>query len=120
MPSAGWVRAQSHLRMRSVPPDLHTATNPLPRTPAPLPPPLQVIHCIENGLPLLIENVPQNIDPVLDAVIQRRVMKRGRSMVLKLGDAEVEYNPRFRLYLQTKVGVGVETAGLRGSTSLSW
>ncbi len=31
---------------------------------------LQVIHCIENGLPLLIENLPEDIDPVLDSVIQ--------------------------------------------------
>lgn len=30
----------------------------------------QVIHCIENGLPLLIENLPEEIDPVLDSVIQ--------------------------------------------------
>ena len=34
---------------------------------------LQVIHCIENGLPLLIENLPEEIDPVLDAVIQKKV-----------------------------------------------
>lgn len=62
-----------------------------------------VIHCIENGLPLLIENCPEDIDPVLDSVIQKKTMKRGRSLVLKLGDAEVEYDPRFRLYLQTKL-----------------
>lgn len=30
-------------------------------------------------------------------------MKRGRALVLKIGDAEVEYDPRFRLYLQTKI-----------------
>ena len=30
-------------------------------------------------------------------------MKRGRSLILKLGDAEVEYDPRFRLYLHTKL-----------------
>lgn len=37
------------------------------------PPPLQVIHCIENGLPLLIENLPEEIDAVLDPVIQKKV-----------------------------------------------
>ncbi|KAL4450636.1 hypothetical protein ABPG77_000992 [Micractinium sp. CCAP 211/92] len=62
-----------------------------------------VIHCIENGLPLLIENCSEDIDPVLDPVIQKRTMKRGRALVLKIGDAEVEYDPRFRLYLQTKI-----------------
>ena len=85
-----------------------------------------VIHCIENGLPLLIENLPEDIDPVLDSVLQKKVscfigslyslamkqgnriatvqvLNRGRSQFLKLGDAEIEYNPRFRLYLQTKL-----------------
>ena len=31
---------------------------------------------MENGLPLLIENLPEEIDPVLDAVIQKKA--RGR------------------------------------------
>ena len=33
----------------------------------------QVIHCIENGIPLLIENLPEDLDPVLEPVIQRKV-----------------------------------------------
>lgn len=32
----------------------------------------QVVHCVENGLPLLIENLPEDIDPVLDAIIQKK------------------------------------------------
>lgn len=113
---------------------------------------LQVIHCIENGLPLLIENLPEDIDPVLDsviqvsscggrhaahmplgqclsscsfaalaptrrqgilcaaspaarpaAVLQKKITKHGRALVLKLGDQEVEYDPRFKLYLHTKI-----------------
>ena len=31
----------------------------------------KVIHSIENGLPLLLENLPQDIDAVLDPVIQK-------------------------------------------------
>ena len=37
---------------------------------------VQVIHCIENGLPLLIENLPEDIDPVMDSVIQKKVGSR--------------------------------------------
>jgi dynein heavy chain len=57
---------------------------------------LQVIHCIEQGLPLLIENLPEEIDPVMDAVIGKRTIKRGKAQILRLGDTEVEYNPNFR------------------------
>ncbi|KAK9866454.1 hypothetical protein WJX84_011662 [Apatococcus fuscideae] len=62
-----------------------------------------VISAIENGQPLLMENLPEDIDAVLDPVIGKLTFKRGRNLILKVGDAEVEYDPNFRLYLQTKL-----------------
>lgn len=56
----------------------------------------QVIHCIEEGLPLLIENLPEDIDAVMDPVLGKQTIKRGRTLILKMGDTEVEYNPSFR------------------------
>ena len=38
-----------------------------------------VEHCIENGIPLMIENLQDDIDAVLDPVVARQTMKRGRS-----------------------------------------
>ena len=56
----------------------------------------QVVSCIEAGQPLLLENLPEDVDAVLDPVIGKLVIKRGRATILKLGEAEVEYNPNFR------------------------
>lgn len=53
----------------SLPPVAH-GSNPLCTT-------LQVIHCIENGLPLLLENCGEELDPVLEPVIQRKVRRVG-------------------------------------------
>jgi len=58
---------------------------------------------IQNGEPIMIENIREDIDAVLDPVLMRSVIRRGRAMVIKLGDKEVEYDPRFQLYLQTKL-----------------
>lgn len=78
----------------------------------------KVLHCIENGLPLLFENLPIDIDAVLDPVLGKSTVKRGRAVVMRLGDAEVEVDPRFRLYLQVTYlwgGVSVALfAGLQG------
>lgn len=63
----------------------------------------RVIYCIENGLPLLLENLPVDIDAVLDPVIGKLTIKKGRNVIMKIGDAEVEYDPKFRLYMQTKL-----------------
>ena len=64
---------------------------------------MQVIHCIENGKPLLIENLPDDIDAVLDPVVGKMTMRRGANLVVKIGDNEVDYDRNFRLYLQTKL-----------------
>jgi dynein heavy chain, axonemal len=63
----------------------------------------KVIGCIENGKPLLIENLPDDIDAVLDPVVGKMTMRRGQNLVVKIGDNEVDYDRNFRLYLQTKL-----------------
>ena len=43
-----------------------------------------------------MENLPEDIDAVLDPVIGKQTIKRGRNLILKIGDAEVEYDQNFR------------------------
>ena len=57
--------------------------------------------CISKGTPLLIENMPEDIEPVLDPLIGRSLIKKGTA--IKIGDKEVEYNPEFKLFLHTKM-----------------
>lgn len=54
-----------------------------------------------KGLTVLLENIDENIDPVLDPLLGRTLIKKGKA--IKIGDKEVEYNPMFRLILQTKL-----------------
>ena len=59
---------------------------------------------VANGHILFIENLGQDIDPALDPLLSRSIIKRGRNnWVLKLGAEEIEYSPEFKLYLQTKL-----------------
>jgi dynein heavy chain len=58
---------------------------------------------LENGHSLIIENLGETLDAVLNPVIQRATIKKGRTMYVKLGDAEVEFHPDFRLFLHTKL-----------------
>lgn len=56
----------------------------------------QVLQCIQEGRPLLLENLPEDIDAVLDPVIGKHITRRGKGLFLKIGDNEVEYDPNFR------------------------
>ena len=58
---------------------------------------------LENGHSILIENIGESIDAVLNPVIQRAAIKRGKKSYIKLGDTEVEFHPNFRLFLHTKL-----------------
>ena len=58
---------------------------------------------IVNGRCVIIENLYSEIDATLDPVLSRAFDKKGRSLFLKLGGDEVEYDPAFQLYFQTKL-----------------
>ncbi len=58
---------------------------------------------ISNGEPIMIENIREDIDAVLEPVLMRSTIKRGKALVIKLGDKEVDYDPKFALYIQTKL-----------------
>ena len=65
---------------------------------------LKVIEgAIINGRCVIIENLGSDIDATLDPVLSRAVYKKGRNLYLKLGGEEIEYDPAFQLYLQTKL-----------------
>ncbi|CAL1157217.1 unnamed protein product [Cladocopium goreaui] len=60
-------------------------------------------QAIEAGVPVLLENMLEHIDAVLQPVIARNTLKRGTKRVLKLGDKEIAYNDKFKLFMQTKL-----------------
>lgn len=61
----------------------------------------EIEKAIAMGHTVLLENIDETIDAVLDPLLSRQFSKRGAT--IKIGDKEVDYNPRFRLILQTKL-----------------
>ncbi|KAL9897380.1 dynein heavy chain at 93AB [Glossina fuscipes fuscipes] len=63
---------------------------------------LDVIEkAITKGNIVLIENIDEHLDPVLDSLLGRNLIKKGQA--IKIGDKEIEYNASFRLILHTKL-----------------
>ena len=61
-----------------------------------------VVAAIQAGTPVLVENVGEELDATLEPVLSRAVYAKGRTLYMRVGGEEVEYDARFRLYLQTK------------------
>lgn len=60
--------------------------------------------CISLGKPLLIQDILQDVDPIVNNVLEKNYYKMGRSLKVLLGDKEVDVNENFRLYLTSKLG----------------
>lgn len=58
-------------------------------------------RAVTNGHVVLLENIDETVDPVLDPLLGRALIKKGKCV--KMGDKEVDYNPSFRLILHTKL-----------------
>uniref|UniRef100_H3BBD5 Dynein axonemal heavy chain 17 n=1 Tax=Latimeria chalumnae TaxID=7897 RepID=H3BBD5_LATCH len=57
-------------------------------------------RALSSGDTLLIENIGESVEPVLDPLLGRNTIKRGK--YIKIGEKEIEYHPNFRLILHTK------------------
>ncbi|TPX37761.1 hypothetical protein SeMB42_g06896 [Synchytrium endobioticum] len=60
-------------------------------------------NAIQFGSPVLLENVKEELDPILDSVLQKQTFKSGGALCIRLGDAVIEYSENFRLYITTKL-----------------
>lgn len=60
---------------------------------------------IEKAIPVgdvvLLENIGESVDAVLDTLLSRTLIKKGKA--IKIGDKEVDFHPNFKLILQTKL-----------------
>jgi len=64
----------------------------------------KVVFTIQMGGQLLLESVGNEIDAILEPLLSRAVIKRGRNaMIIRIGGEEIDYDPKFQLYLQSKL-----------------
>ena len=60
-------------------------------------------NAVQFGTPVLLENVGEELDPVLEPLLLKQTFKQGGVMCIRLGDSTVEYSPEFRFYITTKL-----------------
>jgi dynein heavy chain len=60
-------------------------------------------NAIRVGLPLLIESLGEDLDPVLEPVLTKTIIKKGGETMMKIGEKIIPYDERFKLYMTTKL-----------------
>lgn len=60
-------------------------------------------NCLIFGQPLLIEDVLDDVNPVLEPILLKQIVRQGAFNYISLNDNLVEYNSNFRLYMTTRL-----------------
>ncbi|XP_077287714.1 dynein heavy chain at 62B [Arctopsyche grandis] len=59
--------------------------------------------CLEYGMPVLIENVTEELDAPIDPILKKNIYNLNGKDYIALGDNIIEYNKKFRLYMTTNM-----------------
>eukprot|EP01116_Phalansterium_solitarium_P017128 TRINITY_DN413_c0_g1_i5.p1 TRINITY_DN413_c0_g1~~TRINITY_DN413_c0_g1_i5.p1 ORF type:complete len:4163 (-),score=2181.62 TRINITY_DN413_c0_g1_i5:539-13027(-) len=60
-------------------------------------------NAIRFGKPVLLENVGEELEPVLEPVLLKQTFKQQGNLCIKLGDSIIPYHEDFRFYITTKL-----------------
>lgn len=60
-------------------------------------------NSIQFGTPVLLENVGEELDPLLEPLLLKQTFKQGGVDYMRLGENVIEYSPDFKLYITTRL-----------------
>jgi dynein heavy chain len=59
--------------------------------------------CLEQGMPVLIENIENEVDPELDPVLEKQIVTKGRYQIINISGQSVEWNNDFTLFMTSRL-----------------
>ncbi|XP_053147968.1 dynein axonemal heavy chain 6 isoform X2 [Hemicordylus capensis] len=60
-------------------------------------------NAIRLGLPVLLEELKETLDPALEPILLKQTFVSGGRMLIRLGDSDIDYDRNFRFYMTTKM-----------------
>jgi len=58
---------------------------------------------LQEGFPVLIESIENEVDPMLDPILERQIIVKGRNKLIRIADQEMDYDDKFRLYMTSRL-----------------
>jgi len=60
-------------------------------------------NTMEQGHTLLIDNIQNEVDPVLDPVLEKQYIIKGKTKLISVQEQEMEFHDDFQMYLFTRI-----------------
>merc|ERR1719359_324504 len=91
-----WIKSREHERILQAPQQcITTLTSKLLKD--------QIEFTMGEGLCLIIENVENEVDPMLDPVMDKAIIKKGKNLYINVSDQNMDYSPKFILYMTSRL-----------------
>lgn len=58
---------------------------------------------LQEGFAFMLEGIENEVDPMLDPILEKQIIVKGKSKMVKLADQEMDWDDKFRLYMTTKL-----------------
>merc|ERR1719265_1227179 len=91
-----WVKSREYNRIKDFMSQcVTTLTNPRLKD--------QLELTMGEGLCLIIENVENEVDPMMDPVLDKSIVKKGKNMYVNASDQNMDYSLKFALYMTSRL-----------------
>merc|ERR1719359_742210 len=91
-----WIKSREHSRMKDFMSQcITTLGNPRLKD--------QLELTMGEGLCLLIENVENEVDPMMDPVLEKAIIRKGKNLYINVSDQNMDYSPKFCLYMTSRL-----------------
>ena len=58
---------------------------------------------LQEGWAVMVEGIENEVDPMLDPVLEKQIIVKGRTKLIRISDTEMDYSDKFMLYLTTRL-----------------
>lgn len=58
---------------------------------------------LQEGWAVMIDGIENEVDPMLDPILEKQVIVKGRTKLLKIADNEMDYDDKFMLYMTSRL-----------------
>lgn len=73
---------------------------------------------VGNGTSILFEGISEEIDPMIDPVLEKNIVKEAGVDKITIGDNKIDYHDEFKMFLTTKIGNPNYTPEIFGKTMI--
>lgn len=73
---------------------------------------------LAEGYPVLIEQIENELDPMLDPILEKQIIRKGKNLLIKIADTDMDYGMSFRLYMTSRLANPLFSPELAAKTTI--